>query len=154
MRENKTRIRFTGRAVTAIIEYSGDKILLVKRGTVVFKGYWALPGGRVDVGESIEQAVIREIKEETGLNIEILGIIGEYHEKGVKDNIEYDYYPACFHVKPIGGNINRQEEEIEMIKIFNLKKLPTKLAFQHSNMIQDYILSKKKQFKKSIFEST
>jgi 8-oxo-dGTP diphosphatase len=70
------RARFGGRTVTAIIEFAEDKILLVKRGTVVFKGYWALPGGRVDAGESIEKAVVREVKEETGLNIEIIGKIG------------------------------------------------------------------------------
>lgn len=39
MKEKKARIRFSGRTVTAIIEYPEDKILLVKRGTVVFKGY-------------------------------------------------------------------------------------------------------------------
>ena len=45
-------MKFTGRTVTAIVEFPNNKILLVKRGTVVFKDYWALPGGRVDVGET------------------------------------------------------------------------------------------------------
>ena len=101
MKEEKNRTRFTGRTVTAIIEYPEDKILLVKRGTVVFKGYWALLGGRVDAGGSVEQAIIREVKEETGLDVEIVARIGEYREKGVKEGIKYDYYPACFLVKPV-----------------------------------------------------
>lgn len=65
-------MKFSGRTVTAIIEFQNNKILLVKRGTVVFKGYWALPGGRVDSGETIEQAVVREVKEETGLDVKIV----------------------------------------------------------------------------------
>lgn len=133
------RARFGGRTVTAIIEFDEDKILLVKRGTVVFKGYWALPGGRVDAGESIEKAIVREVKEETGLNIEIIGKIGEYHEKGVKDDIEYDYYPACFLAKNIGGQIERQKTEIESIRLFSFKEMPNELAFEHSAMIQDYM---------------
>jgi len=132
-------MKFSGRTVTAIIEFQNNKILLVKRGTVVFKGYWALPGGRVDSGETIEQAVVREVKEETGLDIKIVKKIGEYHEIGVQDGIEYDYHPACFLVKPMGGKIRRQEKEIEDIKLVDLEDIPEKLAFKHSSMIKDYI---------------
>ena len=57
--------RFTGRTATAIIPKSPDKILLVKRLTKPFSGYWALPGGRLDPGETVEATVIREVKEET-----------------------------------------------------------------------------------------
>lgn len=132
-------MKFGGRTVTAILEFHGNKILLVKRGTVVFKGYWALPGGRVDAGETPEQAIVREVKEETGLNVEIVRKIGEYHEAGVQDGIEYDYYPACFLTKPIGGGLKRQEKEIEEIKLFNLERIPKELAFEHFNMIKDYV---------------
>jgi 8-oxo-dGTP diphosphatase len=57
-------MKFGGRTVAVIIEFPNNKILLVKRGTVVFKGYWALPGGRVDAGETAEETVVREVKEE------------------------------------------------------------------------------------------
>ena len=107
----------------AIIEFLENKILLVKRKTVVFKGYWALPGGRIDVAESAEEAVVREVKEETGLDIEIVKKIGEYHERGVKDRIEYEYWRTCFLVKPIGGEIKRQDEEIEKISAEQVQKL-------------------------------
>lgn len=133
------RVRFTGRTVTAIIDSREGKILLVKRGTVVFKGYWALPGGRVDAGESIEQAVVREVIEETGLEVETVEKVGEYHEEGVQDDIEYDYYPACFLVEIVGGQIERQKKEIETIRFFSLEEIPEKLAFEHSKMIQDYV---------------
>jgi mutator protein MutT len=54
--------------VGAII-LDGDKILLEKRKNVPSKGKWSVPGGLVELGESMEQAVIREVKEETGLEV-------------------------------------------------------------------------------------
>ena len=132
-------MKFSGRTVTAIIEFPNKKILLVKRGTVVFKGFWALPGGKVDAGETVEQAIVREVKEETGLDIKIVRKIGEYHESGVQDGIEYDYYPACFVVKSIGGKIERQEREIEEIRLVDLDEVPERLAFEHAWMIRDYM---------------
>jgi 8-oxo-dGTP diphosphatase len=137
-------MKFGGRTVAVIIEFPNNKILLVKRGTVVFKGYWSLPGGRVDAGETVEQTVVREVKEETGLNVRMVRKIGEYHESGVQDGIEYDYYPACFLVKPAGGEIKRQEKEIEEIKLVDPENIPEKLAFEHSRMIRDYLRTRKK----------
>ena len=115
---------------------------MIRRHTVPFKGYWALPGGRVEAAETIEQAVVREVKEETGLTTAIIRKIGEYREKGFKDGIEYDYSPACFLVRPILGEVKRQESEIEEIRLVNLTEIPTELAFEHSKMLQDYIALK------------
>lgn len=137
-------MKFGGRTVAVIVEFPDDRILLVKRATVVFKGYWALPGGRVDAGETVEETVVREVKEETGLNVKILKKIGEYHESGVQDGIEYDYYPACFLARSIGGEIKRQEREVEEIRLFHLREVPEKLAFKHARMIKDYVETCKK----------
>jgi 8-oxo-dGTP diphosphatase len=131
-------MKFAGRTTVAIVEFADKRILLIKRRTVPFKGYWALPGGRIEARESIQEAVVREIKEETGLDIEIIKKIGEYREKGFKDGVEYDYTPACFLAKPIGGKIRRQESEIEEIRLVKLEEIPKKLAFVHSRMISDY----------------
>jgi 8-oxo-dGTP diphosphatase len=136
-------MKFAGRTATAIIPFPPDKILLIKRRTVPFRGYWALPGGRVDPGETVEQTIVREVKEETGLDITVVSKIGEYHEQGVQDGAEYDYYPACFLVKVVGGEIKRQESEIEEIKLFSLIDVPATLAFEHSQMIKDYIAMRK-----------
>jgi ADP-ribose pyrophosphatase YjhB (NUDIX family) len=132
-------MKFSGLTATAIIEFPDKKVLLVKRGTVVFKGYWALPGGRVDPGENVEQTIIREVKEETGLDVEIVRKIGEYREKGFQDGIEYDYYPACFTVKIVAGELEKQQSEIKEIKLFNLNELPQTLAFEHAQMIKDFV---------------
>ena len=131
--------KFTGKTSTAIIPFPEDKILLVKRDTVPFKGYWALPGGRMDPGETLEQTVVREVKEETGLDVQVVRVIGEYVEKGVKDEVEYEYYPTCFLVKVAGGEIRRQESEIQEIQLFSVEALPEPLAFEHDKMIRDYL---------------
>jgi 8-oxo-dGTP diphosphatase len=135
--------RYTGKTSTAIIPYRDNKILLIKRNTRPFIGYWALPGGRMDPGETIEQTVVREVKEETGLDIAIVSVVGEYVEKGVKDDVDYEYYPTCFVVKPVGGELKKQDSEIQEMQLFSLDKLPLPLAFEHEKMLKDYVHTKK-----------
>jgi 8-oxo-dGTP diphosphatase len=132
-------MKYAGRTTTAIIPFPSDKILLIKRRTAPFIGYWALPGGRVDPGETVEQAIVREVKEETGLDIAVVRKIGEYHEQGVQGGAEYDYYPACFLVNVVGGKIRKQESEIEEAKLFSLDEVPAELAFEHGQMIKEFV---------------
>jgi len=139
---------FSGRTATAIIPFQPDKILLIKRATVPFKGYWALSGGRLDSGETVEQTVVREVKEETGLDVAVICKVGEYHEQGVQGGVEYDYYPACFLVKIVGGEITKQECEIEEIKLFSLNELPEILAFEHAQMVKDFVAMQRAKTKK------
>jgi 8-oxo-dGTP diphosphatase len=134
---------FVGKTTTAVIPCQKDSILLIRRSTPPFVGYWALPGGRVEQGETTDQAIVREVKEETGLDIEIVRKIGDYHEKGVQSGIEYDYFPTCFLVKVIGGEIRKQESEIQDIRAFAINRIPGSLAFEHSQMVKDYIRTKR-----------
>ena len=131
--------KYTGKTSTAIIPYPDNKILLIKRNTRPFIGYWALPGCRMDSGESIEQTVVREVKEETGLDTAVIGVVGEYVEAGVKDDVEYEYYPTCFVVKVVGGELKKQDSEIQEMQLFSLDSLPAQLAFEHEKMIKDYV---------------
>ena len=132
-------MKFAGKTVAAIIEFSPNKILLIKRDTIPFRGYWALPGGRVEPGEAIEKAVEREVEEETGLDVLVAIKLGEYHEQGVQDGVSYDYYPTCFLVDNVGGRLRRQKSEIQEIRLFSLSSIPKVLAFEHAKMIKDYI---------------
>ena len=134
--------KYTGKTATAIIPFPGNRILLVKRDTVPFKGYWALPGGRMDPGETVEQTIVREVKEETGLDVTVVRKIGEYIERGVKDEVEYEYYPTCFLVKTVCGEIKKQESDIEEIKLFSLNEIPEILAFEHAKMAKDYVAAR------------
>jgi 8-oxo-dGTP diphosphatase len=134
--------KFTGRTATAIIPFPDNNILLIKRKTVPFIGYWALPGGRMDPGETVEETLVREVKEETGLDVTVIRKVGEYHEKGIQQGIAYDYYPACFLVKPLNNTTRKQDSEIEEIRLFSLTELPEKLAFEHTSMIKDFLNQK------------
>ena len=66
------------------VVFNGDNVILIRRGFEPFKGEYALPGGFVDIGESVEAACVRDMKEETGLEIDInvLQLIGVYSEPG------------------------------------------------------------------------
>ncbi len=112
--------KYTGKTSTAIIPYPDNKILLIKRNTRPFNGYWALPGGRMDPGETLSKQLSGKLKRKQDLTSTIVCIVGEYVEKGVKDDVEYEYYPTCFVVKPIGGEIKKQESEIQEIQLFSL----------------------------------
>ena len=141
-------MKYSGRTATAVIEFSPQMILLIKRDTVPFKGYWALPGGRAEPGETVEQAIVREVKEETGLDVAIVRKIGEYHEQGTQGGVEYDYYPACFLVKVVGGELKRQESEIQEIQLFSFEDVPENLAFVHNEMVRDFLASHDAQAEK------
>lgn len=73
--------------------YDGDRVLLVQRGKEPLKGFWSLPGGAVEPGELLEQALLREVMEETSLEVKIVRF-GEIFERIMPDtagNIEYHY---------------------------------------------------------------
>jgi 8-oxo-dGTP diphosphatase len=138
-------MKYSGRTATAIITFPGDMILLIRRNTIPFKGYLALPGGRSEPGETVEETVIREVKEETGLDVTIVRKVGEYHEQGTQDGIEYDYYPACFLVQVVGGEMRKQKGEIQNIQLFSIDDIPEPLAFLHDRMVKDYLNMLKSQ---------
>lgn len=61
-----------------IVVWRGDEVLLIRRGKPPYKGEWSIPGGKVEHGEPIREAVLRELAEETGTRAEIVGLIDLY----------------------------------------------------------------------------
>lgn len=57
---------------------AGRRVLLVRRGSEPLKGQWSLPGGGLETGERLEEGLVREVREETGLEVNILGLAGVY----------------------------------------------------------------------------
>lgn len=93
--------------VAAAIIKEGERIFAVKRGYGEFKGYWEFPGGKIENGETPEEALVREIREELDTEIAVRAWI---------DKIEYDYPTFhlsldCFLAERISGNLTLKEHE-------------------------------------------
>ena len=84
-------------AVGAVIFRGDDEVLLIQRGRPPFVGHWSIPGGKVEYGEPMETALHREIAEETGVEIEVLGLIDAFEAlpeaEGAPHHVMVDY--AC-----------------------------------------------------------
>jgi len=111
------------------------KILLIKRKNEPFKGIWALPGGFVEYGEKVENAVVREIFEETGLKTEIDKIFKIYSDPN-RDPRGHTISIVYF-LKILGGKLEGKDDASEA-RFFNVKNLP-ELSFDHNIIIKDLI---------------
>ncbi|MBM4135481.1 MAG: NUDIX hydrolase [Nitrospira sp.] len=117
--------------VDLIIEYNGG-ILLIKRKNPP-EG-WALPGGFVDYGESLEAAAVREAKEETGLDVELVRQFHAYSQPG--RDPRHHTITMVFLAKAKGRAI--AGDDAKEIGVFNKNTLPDKIAFDHRDILNDY----------------
>ena len=91
--------------VGAVIVEAG-RVLLVQRGTEPMKGHWTLPGGLLELGESLSDGVIREVREETGLIVEplqLIELLDRIHREA--DRVRYHYVIADYLCRVTGGEL-------------------------------------------------
>lgn len=125
-------IHFRDPKVAAVVLVTqGDAILMVKRGVVPEKGKWSVPGGYIDFGEDPRDAAIREIVEETGLDVRItrlIEVIGPDGSGGASIVI-------MFEAEVIGGSLHA-EDDVEEAAFFTADNLPAEIAsFQSTQMM-------------------
>lgn len=121
--------------VDAVIIQDG-KVLLTKRNIPPYKGWWCLPGGHLDYGETCEKGIIREVEEETGFKTRVVKLIGVYSDP--KRDPRGHFVSATYLLKIIGGK-TKQNKEVKETKFFSLKELPQKIVPDHRNAIRDAI---------------
>lgn len=121
--------------VDAVVTYKDGSIVLIKRKKDPYKNSWALPGGFVEYGETVEHAVIREVKEETGLEIELCGIVGVYSDP--KRDPRGHTVTICYLATVTGGKLNADTDASDVCCIPKKDILNLKLAFDHDLIIKD-----------------
>jgi len=119
----------------------GNEVLLIKRAKFPDKGKWIVPGGHVKYYETTEEALKREVKEETGLEIENLGLILTETDKKGLDPRGY-HLSMTFLVKSTGGKLTKTKEAYD-IKWFKLGKLPSNLGLGCEKYFQETIAKQK-----------
>jgi 8-oxo-dGTP diphosphatase len=122
--------------IDLIIEIEDERkrpgIILIKRGH--YPPGWALPGGFVEYGETLEQAAVREAEEETGLRVKLLGQFHTYSDpaRDPRKHTISTVFLAKAKGTPKGG------DDARLAAIFTRRTLPAPLAFDHAKILADY----------------
>jgi len=117
-----------------IVIRKDDGHVFIKRKNEPYRGHWAIPGGLVEYGETVEQAAIREAKEETGLEVKLIRLVGVYSDP-TRDPRGH-YISIAYLAETISGEL-KAATDAEEAKVF--KRKPRRLAFDHSKIFQDAV---------------
>jgi len=118
--------------VDLIIELKGRGIVLIRRENPPFG--WALPGGFVDYGESLEMAAIREAREETSLDVELIRQFHTYSDPG-RDARQHTI--STVFIAEAQGDPAAADDARE-VGVFTRESIPGNLAFDHGEILKDY----------------
>ncbi len=122
-----------------------DIIIETEKGIVLIKRKnppygWAIPGGFVDYGESLEEAAIREAKEETGLDVEL---VRQFHTYSNPNRDPRQHTITTVYIAKAKG-VPKAGDDAADLGIFTQDNLPSPLVFDHSQILADYFASKNK----------
>lgn len=122
--------------VDVIIRLSGDRIILIRRGRSPYRGSWAIPGGFVEYGETVEDAARREALEETGLDVEIKDLLGVYSDP--RRDPRGHTVSVCFTARVVSGEPEAGSDAAD-IGIFHIEDIDDlELAFDHRKILEDF----------------
>jgi len=122
----------TPKLMVDVVIPSEAGVVLVRRGSEPFEGQWALPGGFVEVGETVHEAAVREASEETGLAVEVSRLVGVYSDPD-RDPRGHNVSVA-FLVRVLGGQMQAFSDAVE---VEALDPASVGLAFDHLRIIAD-----------------
>lgn len=125
--------------VAVIILNEEQEVLLQKRSDV---GLWGIPSGHVEPGETVTNAAVREVLEETGLDIRIKRLVGIYSEPesqvfNYPDGRNVHFITSCFEAEVIGGELDCTCPETLDIRYFSSTDLPENILHMHPRWLAD-----------------
>ncbi|MGV9413515.1 NUDIX domain-containing protein [Nocardia sp. NPDC003693] len=112
---------------SALVVDEDGRVLMQRRGD---SGNWSLPGGIMELGETLEDCVIRETREETGLDIEITGLLGIYTDPGhvieYSDGEVRQEFAVIYYGRRVGGElrVSHESTEVRFLGLEELKNMP------------------------------
>ena len=123
--------------VDAVIVFKKEHLVLIRRKNPPFQGEYALPGGFVDIGETVESACVREAKEETNIKVKIIKLIGVYSDP--KRDPRGHTVSIAFLCEPkTKKEVPKAQDDAADLDVVPLSKVPNlKLAFDHMIIIKD-----------------
>ena len=122
----------TPKLMVDVVIPAEERVVLIRRGNDPFEGQWALPGGFVEVGETVEEAAVREAAEETGLAVEVARLVGVYSEPD-RDPRAHNVSVA-FLARVLSGQLAAATDAAE-VSVLDPRSVD--LAFDHRRIIDD-----------------
>ena len=114
-----------------------QRVLLIRRGQAPLLGEWSLPGGVLECGETLREAVVREAREETGLVVETDEMLGVYERviRGDDGRVRYHYVLIDFLCRPAGGELEAASDAAD-VRWFTRDQLPAlNLAYDANDVV-------------------
>ncbi len=134
-------------SVAAIITNSDGHVLLQRRSD---NGLWGLPGGSVEIGESVTSAIVREVEEETGLAVEVERLIGVYSDPSFQvfrypnGNVVH-YVNTLMSCRIVAGTLQTCDESLEL-RFFDPARLPDDMLLTHRIRVRDAVVNRPEGF--------